>query len=1052
MQDLGFAGRTANRLIDSPLVPLFVLAALLLGGYGLLVTPREDRPEIDVPTVLVAVPYPGGGAERVDQLVARPVAVWARQLADVVEVWSAASDDAAVLTVEFASGVDESRAFTELTELLAVNAERLPPGAGRPLLQISGDDQLVIQTLTLSSDRLSPYALGRLGEELASRLEQVEGVRSVGVHGGRTRAVQVLPQPQQLAAHGVSFSQVLDAIGASGLRLPADALYGSPVTSVRVGTRLETAQDVARIQVGAGPAGVIYLEDVARIVDGPLHGEDAVLHWRRGDGAAQPGVTLAVTSVPRQNVSDVTRRVGAELEQLLPLLIPEEVVVTAGYDAGRDATERVYSVLRQLLTGTLIVVGIIWLGLGWRAAAVIALMMPASLAIVPYAYYRLGFTLNPVSIAAMILAIGILADDAVIMLENVKRLFREHGERSRELTVKAINEVGNPTILADMLVVATLIPTAFITGEMGQYVRAIPIGTSIAVLFSLLIALTISPYLGYRLLRPGPDREADCDSEEKHTRTTSRAVGGYRRLLQHMLRHAWLRWGFYAALLVLMVAAFALLALRQVEVGLTPLLDREVFVIDVELPPGASLQRTLNATAAVGRALQAEPDISAYTVFAGVEGPLMFPPAILPAALDRRPHQASIHVQLPHEDERRERSYELNRRLAERLPELLAPFVGDGYVRRIPSGPSRERAVSAEIYAPDQSARLALAEQVAPLLRAHRAVVAVETLPAAPAPRIQLTVDQNRAAARGVAPGEVARVVNTALAGATVTSLQTPGARQPVPVLVRLAPEQRRVEDDLAGLYVSSVAGEPVPLRDVVRVHHGDDSPVRYRRDLLPVNVVAADLNRQRAEALTVQVDVREEVARLPSQPQLRWFRPPADDRTTAVYWGGEWETTVQVYRDLGAAGAVVMVLIYVLLAGWFGSYTVPLLIMLPIPLIFIGVIPAHWAWGINLAGTGVLGIIALAGIVARNAILLVDFVEQRRAAGMDIHDAVVEAGALRARPIILTAATVMFGSGVLIFEPALEPLGLTLASGVLVSTLLTLLLIPALYFDCYRR
>ncbi|HKL61799.1 MAG TPA: efflux RND transporter permease subunit, partial [Woeseiaceae bacterium] len=739
-------------------------------------------------------------------------------------------------------------------------------------------------------------------------------------------------------------------------------------------------------------------------------------------------------------------------EHLAARLVPADFRLSAGYDAGREATERVFSVLNQLLTGTLIVVAIIWLGLGWRAALVIALMMPASLAVVPYAYYQLGYTLNPVSIAAMILAIGILADDAIIMLENIARRFRRHGERNRELTVEAVDEVGNPTILADLLIVATLLPTAYITGEMGQYTRAIPLGASIAVLFSLLIALSITPYFGFRLLRPGRGAHAPAgvSARAREEDDGSHFARVYRRLLTPFLDRAALRWGLYAVMLAMLVGAFALVAARQVQIGLTPLLDRKLFVVEIEMPRGAPLTTSLAAAGAAARELRRIPEVEAYSVYAGLSPPMVLPPAEAPSVERAKPETLSLHVELVPEEARERLSYVITRALAVRLDQALAPWSAHAYVRRIPSGPSADRPVEAEIYADEAGKRLTLAEGVADVLGGLEAVTAVQQTPREAPPALSVKVDQTRSAARGVIPGEAARVVRIALAGATPASVDVPDSRRPVPIVVRLARAQRRETGDLAALYVAGANDSQVPLLDVVTVLADGGRRERQRRNARPLVYVGADLDRSMAEPLTVQQQAGGPIAGLAPSPALHWFSPPPPDQRTAVYWGGEWETTQQVYRDLGVAGAVVMTLVYVLLAGWFRSYGAPLLIMLPIPLIFIGVIPAHWLWGIDIAGTGVMGMIALIGIVARNAVLLVDFVQARRAERMDIREAVIQAGALRTRPILLTAATVMFGSGVLIFEPALEPLGLTLASGVLVSTLLTLVLIPVLYVHAY--
>ncbi len=1051
----GLAGHLADRLIDSPVVPLLVLAALILGAYGLIATPREDRPEIEIPTAVVAIAFPGAGVARVDELVARPVGAWIRQLDRVEAVWTVATEDAAFIEIEFTPGIGDAEAYGELNELIESHRAALPIGAEEAVIRTLGDELLTGLMITLSSAEHDGFALRRLGVELAARLETVEGVRAVEVHGGPPRQLQVLPRPGDLAAHGLDLMQVFEAIAAASLRLPAEPLLGARTQQVRVGAWPASVADVAGIQVGVGPAGVIDLGDVAEVIDGPAPAESQTVHWARGEAIEVAAVSLAVTSIPHRNISAVTERTLAQLHALTPELLPAEVQVQIAYDAGRAATETVISVLENFAIATVVVVLIILIGLGWRAAVGVSILIPTILSIVPLAYLWLGFTLNPVSIAAMILAIGLIADDTVILMENISRHFREAGERTRELTVRAVDEVGNPTILAVFLIVATLLPTAFITGEMGQYTRAIPIGASLAIVFSLTVALTVTPFIAYRLLRaPAPRDTDEPDETEAEEPTSGRLAQVYRWLLTPLFDHAWLRWVLYLVLALLLIGSLVMVALRAVQLTLVPFLDREVFVIEIELPPGSPLERTLEATATVGRALRDYPEIEAYTVFAGTEGPLLMPRPGPPVGIDRAAsHQAQIYVQLPHQDQRTRQSFEIGRDLFDRLPEWLAPYEARAWTRHIPSGPSNDNDVQAEIFGADPARREALGDRLEALLEAHAAAGAIERFPKPVEPELRLQVDQTRAAAQGVLPARVAGVVQMALTGRTATDVDIAGERHPVPVIVRLPERDRQWAEDLAGLYVASEAGLPVPLPDVVQMQEGNTTAYRHRKNQQPVHYVAATVHRDRSQPVSVQRDLQAALAEQDLEmPDIRWFREPGGEPPLTLFWGGEWQMTQQVYRDLALAGVAVLLVIYTLLAAWFRSYVIPLLIMLPIPLVFIGVIPAHWLLGLDIAGLGVLGVIALAGIVVRNAVLLVDFTQQHIARGMPIQDALIGAGVLRTRPILLTAGTVAFGSGALIFEPALQPLGLTLVSGVVVATLLTLILIPTLYFHTFAQ
>lgn len=1048
---LGLAGKIADLLLDSPVVPLFVIASLLLGAYALLITPREDRPDINVPSATVLIPWPGAGVETVDEQLARRGASWVREIPAVSEVRSSSSNHAALLSIEFEAGTAKSDAFSRLDELFSTHADELPENAGTPQIQTYGESRLVVFMATLASKTIGPAGLDDIAGELSARLLDIPGVRDVDRFGGAQAAVEILPRPTELAGRNIPLDQLARAVGESSLRVPAGRLEGSAVTDLQAGMVFNGADQLGRIPVGRDDGGPIYLDQVAVIRPGRVDRNQAVLHWHEGQSMPFPAVTLAITTLEGKNVSDVTEQVRARLAQFEASLLPDDVRLEVTQDAGAEATERVYTVLFQLLSGTLIVVGIIWLGLGWRAATIIAIMMPASLSIVPYLYHHLDFTLNPVSIAAMILAIGILSDDAVVMLENIARHFQRAGERTRELTVKAVNEVGNPTILADVLVVATLLPTAFITGEMGQYVRAIPIGASAAVLFSLLIALTITPYFGYRLLKGDgrTGKSARQTSGDDATADRSLVTGTYRYLLTLFLDAPWLRWLFYLGLVVLLIASFALVALRVVQVGLTPLLDRDLFAVNIDLPPESTLSESLTVASAINGKLREIPEVEGVTIYSGLRAPLIYPPETLASPERKAPRDLTLHVILAPEEQRKRQSYEVSRDVGHRLGDWLSPYDSEGHVSRIPSGPSSDRAITAEIYGPTLEARREAAQQVEEWLKNQKGVISTDHGPPRALPTLDLNVNPERAATFGVIPAEVTRELYLAIEGETVANLQTESrSREPIPVIVRLGESDRDTQSDLESLYVMNADDEPVSLDSIVDFESGEGQRALFRRGLLPVHTVFADLDRSQVQPLTVQLESLNGF----DGNEITWLAPPEEANSALVYWSGEWEMTRNVYRDLALAGLGVMIIIYVLLAGWFRSYRLPILIMLPIPLIFIGVIPAHWLWGINIAGMGVLGVIALGGIVTRNSILLVDFIEKRLEEGMDLKQAVLQAGTQRFRPILLTAATVMFGSGVLIFEPSLEPLGLTLASGVLVSTLLTLVLVPVLYYHVANK
>ncbi len=879
--NLGLAGRIANQLLDSPIVPLFVVACLLLGGYALLVTPREDRPAIDVPTATVFIAWPGAGVERVDNQLARQAAGWVRELPSVSEVRSSSSDHAALLSVEFEPGTARAYAFSELSELFGARAENLPTTAGVPIIETFGTSRLVVLMATLSSKTLGPDRLEEVLGELSADILRIPGVRDVERFGGDPAAIEILPRPSELAARNIPLNQVAEAVAGANRQLPTGRLESKPVTDLQTGMSLTSIDQFGRIPVGSDDGGPVYLEQVAAIRSGRVEQNQAVLHWQEGHSAPFPAVTLAVTTLEGVNVSDVTQIITERLQQFERSTLPAAIHLDITYDAGADATARVYNVLSQLLTGTLIVVGIIWLGLGWRAAVVIAVMMPVSLAIVPYLYKLLDFTLNPVSIAAMILAIGILSDDAVVMLENVARHFQQAGEKTRELTVTAVNEVGNPTILADILVVATLMPTAYITGEMGQYVRAIPIGASAAVLFSLVVALTITPYFGYRLLRVKKNgkRSKESDQQKETSEEDSKYVARYRALLSPFVGSAALCWGFYLALVLLLVASFTLIGLRTVQIGLTPLLDRNLFALNVELPADATLSDSLSVASALNRHLRNIPEVQAVTVYSGLSAPMIYPPETLFAPADKAPRDLTLHVNLVPEEQRGRQSYQVSREIARSLGRWLEPYGASGHIGRIPSGPGSDRAITAEIYGPDRQVRRTAADKLEQWLAAQKGVIGTSQSPVAALPLLNLNIDPERASTFGVVPAEVTRTLYLAMVGETLGEWAgNHYARDPVPITLRLDKKDRDSEAAIRSLYAPSTNGRPVPLESLLDFNYSDGDQARYRRNLLPVTTVFADLDRTLAQPLTVQL----ESLYADDMPDIdiRWLRPPDKSST----------------------------------------------------------------------------------------------------------------------------------------------------------------------------
>ncbi len=1055
MEGLGFSGRIARLFIDSKLTPLLLLASLALGFYAIAVTPKEEEPTIVVPAADVLIAYPGAGSREVDQRIARPVASWIREIPTVEHVVTAAGPDGALVTVQFRDGVDREKALTQLYDKLAANLDQAPPGVEPPLIKPRGIEDVPVLTLTLWSERDDPHVLRRVATELAVGLEDVPDVSGAVVIGGQAREIQVLLDPGRLAERGLSPQQAVQGIRAANVHLPAGSLEGSnAVVRVEAGAFLRSSDDVANLVVGATPAGPVYLHDVAAVHDGPEEPSSYVLHGGRGTGGLEhPAVTVSVTKRRGTNAAEVNEAVLQRVASLRGSLLPADVHVDVTRNAGETASERVFTLLEHMLLATAIVVVLIALALGRREGVIVAIVIPVTLAIVPFVYQLTGFTLNRITLAAMIFAIGILVDDAIVVIENIHRHFQIGGRKPLEAALAAVNEVGNPTILATFTVIAALLPTAFVSGMTGQYIRPLPIGASVAMMYSLVVALTVTPYLAYRLLRHDPEgaHGTQQPTDPPDAMGLGRLSAWYRGFVARFLDRPNWRRGLYAGTALTLLVSVALVGTGAARVKLLPYGDVDELAVMIDLPEGTPLEVSTAAAREAAAYLRTLPEVEGYQVYAGTAGPVTFQGMARHYMLRQQPNQVEIQVQFIPAGDRKRESHDLAQDIRPGLQEALAPYGATFTVAEVPPGPPVQATVVAEVYGPDYGGQIALAEQVRRTFMRTPGVADVDWSVEGGAPRVRLAVEHQRAAVHGVAAAHVAEAVRTAVAGEQAGLARLPDEREPVPITVRLPRERRTSVPDLESLYVPGTGGRAVPLPDLVRVERDTTEPTIFRKDLLPVVFVTGEAVGRRMAPLYAVLGLSPEIEKLAApdgtQPEVRWTGMPEHPSRYTVAWAGEWTTTYEVFRDLGLAFLAVLVLIYLMLVGWFGSFLVPLVIMLPIPLTLIGVLPAHALFGMFLSGTGVIGVIALAGILVRNSILLVDFVDVHLAEGMPLREAVLEAGAVRARPILLTAATVVLGDGVLLFDPLLEGLGLTLMSGALVSTLLTLLLVPVVYY-----
>jgi multidrug efflux pump subunit AcrB len=1049
---LGISGRLTNLFITSKLTPLLMMVIIAIGIMAIWTTPKEDDPSLVVSAADVLIVYPSRGAREIDERIAKPVGQWIKELHTVKHVYSSTTGDAVMFSIEFHSGIPQDKALSQLHQQLNANMSRLPSGVSAPLVKPRGVDDVAVLSATLWSNKVGPDILRRLAAEMADKLRAIPNVSRVDISGGLPRTINVELDARKLAERGLGADRVLQAIRASNVRLPAGKISGPDgVYKITTGAFIKSAEDAASLIVGANQAGPIYLNDVATVNDG--FAEPANYVSRIGNNtnwSAYPAVTISINKIYGSNVTDVNRQAKKMLNSVAKEILPADIHMDITRDIGQLAITALEIVLEHMVVAVLVSVLLIIIALGWREGVIGALALIITLFIIPIVYKLTGFTLNRVSMAALIFAIGLLIDDAIVVIENIHRHWHGGDEKTAAVAVKAVEEVGPPTILATLVVILALVPTAFVSGMIGQYLRPLPVGASIGMLFSLFIALTVTPYLCNRILRSTPNKiDESLSGNDKQKKKVLKSY--YLDALSFLLDRPSRAFSVYAISITLLVAMIALIPARIAIVESVPHKDSDEMSVMIDMPPYTSLESTYAKAVEVARKLREVPEVTACQVYAGTSAPLTVLGVGRHFDLRTEPDKAEIHVQLKPAKERKRHSHET----AMQMHSLIAPMLSgkDTFftVAEIPPGPPSIAGIVAEVYAPDEEQRLKAAEKVKNAFSKMPDVVSIDWTARRGAPELEYEIDQQKAALRGVISAQAADTVRTLIAGDASAMAQLPDEREGVPITVRLSRSQRTSPEDIDSLlFTSIVDGMRVPASDIGKLKKNEGTYPFMRKDLQPVVMVSAETTGVGATYSMKDISKLLEKEKMPgSKPmEILWEDKVVDQGSYALNWAGDWSLQRDLYNDLGMAFVVVLFIIYAMLVAWYGSFLTPLIVMLPIPFIFIGVIPAHALLGKALDGPGTVGVIALAGIVLRNSILLVDFARSRIADGMIIKDAILKACSLRVRPIIITTLAIMVGEGVLYFDPMLQGIGITMPSGTFISTLLTLWVVPIAFYQ----
>ncbi len=1047
---LGISGRIARAFLHSKLTPLVIGASLALGALGILATPREEEPQISVPMIDVVAALPGASPAEAENLLGRPIEQRMLELPGVDHVYTMSGDGYSMVTVRFKVGEDQERSVTRVQAKLAGAMDAAPLGALPPVVKARSIDDVPVLALTLHSAMSDANTLRQVAVQLADDIRTVPEVAEAFVTGGAPKQIRVELDAARLTASGVTPGEVVMALRGANARLMAGELAArDSVLQIAVGAPLTSALDVGSVVVSSR-AGTVYLRNVSTVREDFGETSSYVSH-REGGKAAESAVTIAVAKRKGANATEVTHAVLERVAQAKGRLVPGDISIATTRDYGETAGEKARELILHLAIATLSVTALIWLFLGWREALVVLVAVPVTLALTLFVYYALGYTLNRITLFALIFSIGILVDDAIVVVENIYRHIAMGDRSAEQASLDAVDEVGNPTILATFTVIAAILPMAFVSGMMGPYMRPIPIGASVAMLASLAVAFIVTPYLAFRLLR---GHVANAHASVTHPPEEGARIDRiYRRIMQPLMQRKRTRMAFYGGVVVLLFASMGLVLLKAVEVKMLPFDNKSEFQVVLDLPEGTTLETSNIAASEIAAYLGSVPEVVSTQVYAGTAAPFNFNGLVRHYFLRAGANVADVQVNLQPKGERSRQSHAIAVAVRPTIDSIARRYGASAKVAEIPPGPPVLSTLVAEVYAVDDSSRLAAAVAVRKVFENTPGVVDVDWTVDAPQAKRTFRVDRVRAAESGASVEQITQTLYLALSGMQAGAASSATAREGIAIVPRLPLEARSSLEALLALPVATARG-PQPLAQFVTVVSGTRDMSRIRKDLRPAIYVTGDVAREIESPVYAILAMNRQLDSIRvGGVQIARYNAvqPASLNETAIKWDGEWQVTIEVFRDLGLAFAIVLLLIYVLVVGWFQSFTIPLVIMAPIPLTLIGILPGHALSGAFFTATSMIGMIALAGIIVRNSILLVDFIQLEETRGRAIADAVLEAGAVRFRPIALTAAAVVVGGLVMVLDPIFQGLAVALISGAIVATMLTMVVVPLLYWELKR-
>ncbi len=1065
-KEIGISGKLTKGFLHNPLTPLLLIGFLLLGIVGLIATPRQEDPQISVPMADIFVQYPGASAEQVTNQIAIPLEQEMMEIKGVDHVYSASMRDQAIVTVQFVVGEDLEESLVKVYDKLASNIDRMPQGASEPLVKPKSVDDVPLVTLTLWSEEVDDASLRLVALDLLKHIKRVPNTSQGFIVSGRRDQMTISLYPEKLAGHGVTLDQVASTIRASNSERNAGAMeVGGTVTTVYTGGFLRSVMDLQRLVVGISNGAPVYLRDVADVHRGPNEASSMVSFYtgkaygnEHGENdensevldiVGASAVTVAIAKKKSSNGVSVAEDVLSLVEDLKGRVIPDNIHVAVTRNYGETAKEKVNELIFKLFVATGAVVILVWFFLGWRAAAVVAVVVPIVITFTVFMALILGFTIDRVSLFALIFSIGILVDDAIVVVENIYRRWLEKNEINDEITISAVDEVGNPTILATFTVVAALLPMAAVRGMMGPYMMPIPVLGSVAMIFSLFAAFVFTPWLANKWR---PSMETLREAEKKEHRQAEFLGKLYNSTIRRMVENKRNGQFFLVSLFIVFFLSMSLFYFQGVRVKMLPLDNKPEFNIVVNFPEGTALPETANLVAQIAEKVRQMDQVTAIQTYVGTASPYNFNGLVRHYYLRNNPWEADLQIQLTHKNSREQSSHDLAVLVREMIRGMAKEAGARVQIVEMPPGPPVLQSVVAEVYGPDANTRRKVATDLQAFFEQAEHLDDVDTLMPSDTTIWNFKINREKAQRVGVNVDSINRTLEMAMGGFQLGDIKHNSVLDITPIVMEIPLAARSDFGGIGQLPVPTLTGGTVPLSELGEFVKGKQDPTIFHKDLRPVEFVTAETVGKLAAPIYGMNEVSALMRDYVSPDGVKGltgerFGPPANSYETAFEWGGEWTVTYETFRDMGIAFGIALIMIYMLVVWEFGNFILPAIVMAPIPLTLVGIVPGHWIMNAEFTATSMIGFIALAGIIVRNSILLVDFSKREIEKGMPVLDALIFACQVRTRPIVITALALVGGSSVILFDPIFQGMAVSLLFGVLVSTALTLFIIP---LGCY--